>query len=172
MVRNRLSVWFSIVVVSMVKIPDFSDLHDMVDQISLYDESYPQDTFSILPVVGVPFAYNQFRQGRGNLPSTIASLMLGVGMSESAMYFGLRQAGYSSTEIALARIGSAAGFRFAGRGLTGLMIWGPRTTAGLSWGIPFWFWPLAFYEIWQAGDWWMESGRIDAYGHLADYYSE
>jgi hypothetical protein len=152
---------------------DFTPLHDIVDDISLYDPNYPQDTFAVLPVVGVPFAYNQFRQGRGNLPSTLASLMLGVGMSEFAMYYGLRQAGYSSLEIALARTGSALGFRYGGRGLTGLMIWGPRTmSAGISWAVPLWIYPLAAYEIWQAGDWWMEEGRFRAYDSLAYEYSQ
>ncbi len=147
--------------------PDFTPLHEMIDDISLYDSNYPQDTLAILPVVGVPFAYNQFRQGRGNLPSTIASLMLGVGMSESAMYFGLRQAGYSSTEIALARAGSALGFRFGGRGMTGLMIWGPRTAAGLTWAVPLWVMPWAMYETWNLAHWWHTEGQIDFMTSLA-----
>jgi len=148
-------------------IPDFTPLHEIIDDISLYDSNYPQDTFAILPVVGVPFAYNQFRQGRGNLPSTLASLMLGVGMSESAMYFGLRQAGYSSVEIALARTGSAMGFRFGGRGVTGLMIWGPRTSAGLTWAVPLWVMPFAMYETWQLSHWWRTEGQIDFMTSLA-----
>jgi len=126
----------------------------------------------MVPVLGVPVAYHMTRQGRGNLPSTLAGLMISVGMTETAYWFGMRGQGYSSVEIFLARTGSAAGFRFGGRGINGLMLFGPRTTAGLTWAVPLWVYPLAAYEIWQAGDWWMEEGRFRLYDSLAYEYSQ
>lgn len=119
----------------------------MVSDIQLYDESHPYDTAAILPVVGAPFAYHQFRSGRSNWESTAAALLLGAAVTEGAFYVAGRTAGFTSLELFLGRGLGAAGFTWAGRHYAWGMLMTPANTSGLGWRVPTWVWLIGAYEI-------------------------
>ena len=123
-------------------------LRDMVDNIQLYDSDHPMDSAAMIPFVGAPFAYHQFRQGRGSWETTAAGLMLGTIVTEGAFYIAGRGAGFTSMELFLGRSMAAAGFTWGGRHYTlGMFINHSTSTKGLGWRVPTWVWLIAAYEI-------------------------
>lgn len=125
------------------------DLHSDID---LIDPSRPFDAGALLPFVGAPFAYHQFRSGRSNWASTVASLGIGIGVTEGAFFFAGRRAGFTSTEWFLARTASALGVRYGGRSLMAAAFFEGGTAAGASWGLPLWFSALLVYEGYRFTD--------------------
>ncbi len=125
----------------------FDVIHDMVSDISLYDESTPFDSAAILPFVGAPFAYHQWRSGRSNWPTTIASLGIGFGLTTVAFRFAGRRAGFTATEWALGQGLGALGVRVGGRHYLMSMAAPAGGSAALSWSIPTWVFVLGAYEF-------------------------
>jgi hypothetical protein len=126
---------------------DISSLTDMVSTIQLIDENNPIDSTAMLPFVGAPFSYHQFRQGRSNWPTTIASLGLGLVVTEGTFFIAGKSAGFTSMEWFLARGASALGIRYGGRSLLAAAFLPGGTTAGASWGVPMWFNAVLMYEF-------------------------
>jgi len=119
----------------------------MVSDISLYNESTPYDTAAILPVVGAPFAYHQWRSGRSNWPTTIVSLGIGFGLTTAAFRLAGRRAGFTASEWALGQGLAALGVRVGGRHYLLAMAAPAGSSTALSWSIPTWVFALGTYEF-------------------------
>jgi len=126
-----------------------SSLQPIVEQADFTQswQEHPLDVLSLTPVVGAPFAYHQFREGRSSLSGTIASLGIGLVTTEAAWYAARRYGiSVTSSELMLARGLHTAGLRFGGRSYLGYALFGARTAAGLGWSIPLWATALLMYE--------------------------
>ena len=49
----------------------------------VYDPEHPYDSMSMVPFVGAPFGYHQWRQGRSSKVQTLLSIALSVGTTEA-----------------------------------------------------------------------------------------
>lgn len=123
----------------------FDPIHDVVSDISLYNENTPLDSAALLPFVGAPFAYHSFRSGRSNWPTTIAALGIGFGLTTTAFRIAGHRAGFTGAEWALGQGLGALGFRVGGRHYLAAML--SPGSVGVSWSIPTWAFALGMYEF-------------------------
>jgi hypothetical protein len=128
-----------------VPTPDLSFIDTSVEL--LLNPAHPHDSLALLPFVGAPFAYNQFRMGRGSWLGTGVSAAIGIGFTQGIFWGVGRAAGFTSIELFLGRGLGALGFTYGGRfmGFSGMLL-GPSTAAEVGWRIPHWVAALAMYE--------------------------
>lgn len=132
-------------------------LHDVGDHVLetigetpglFYDPEHPHDTLALSPFFGAPFGYHQWRQGRSNIVTSLASLAISVASTEAIFLLAGRTAGFTSLEWGLGRGLSILGVRYGGRSFTMGAIFGPRAgySATFGWSVPVWLWAILTYE--------------------------
>jgi hypothetical protein len=129
-----------------------SFISDVVEDLQLLNPEHEQDAFAYLPFVGGPFAYNQYRQGRGSWGASALGIGIGVGVTEFVFYMAGTRAGFTSTQFLLGRSLSALGLRHSGRSYLAYAFFGgrPGAAARFGWGVPGWAIALGIYEY---GNW-------------------
>ena len=134
---------------------NFGFVSDAVEDLRIINPAHPVDSAALLPFVGAPFAYHQFRQGRSTWGSTALSAGISVGVGEFAFWYAGRAAGFTSLEWFLGRGLHSLGVTHGGRSYLSSMILGSKNPAkGFGWRVPTWVYALGMYEygMWF-GDW-------------------
>jgi len=132
----------------IVPTPDLSFVDDTVDD--LFNPAHPHDSLALLPFIGAPFAYHQFRMGRGSWSSTGVSAAIGIGLTQGIFWGAGRYIGFTGMELFLGRGMGALGFTYGGRYFGfGSMLLPAKSAAEVGWRVPAWVVAVGMYEFAQ-----------------------